>query len=386
MIRPMIAVLAAVLLLASPVEAARRTPRIKGTGETLSLQAFQKKHGFSESQSRALLAAVGRIRCPWGIGTAFLLASSDVFVTSGHLFTELDPNSKWRGTSRGSPKRCSYFPLVGAGRYRIAVGSLLQGASVDRHIDQLYRSDWAVGRLDRPVEGASAFQPGSLDLSKGNPVIAVSQGMNDFVTRICMGAVDGVEQQPHLLNWSMSLVSGFTTTCDTGPGASGGPVLAAAPAGTTPAVIGLTMGWVGDSPSNAHHVVLPIERDVIIAVARSMRAPARVLDLANFYKDAPGPPAQMQEIARGLYRIASAGGSPEAAYWLGTLHFNTSSILPNDEIAAFGWLDLAMATLPAGHPFRPDAQIKLRQLATRLDSAQQAAGRVRVQAVLDSGQ
>ncbi len=367
MLRSIVASALAILLVIAVAEAAKRGPRIKGTGETLALKAFQKKHGLSDARRRELLAGIGRIRCPWGVGTAFLLGGSDVFVTSGHIFIEVDEKSMQPGGRRGSSKLCSYFPLLGNGRYQIAAGSLLLGASSSHHVGQAYRTDWAVGRLDRPVEGGQAFLPGSLNLKRGDPVIAVSQGMNDFITRICAGEINETDEQPHPLNWSKRSLAAFTTDCDTGPGSSGGPVLSgtvASPA--APTAIGLTLGWIGDPAKSAHHVALPVERDVVLAVARSMRDPLRVLDLARFYKDAAGPPAQMLEIARGLYLIAASGGRTEGYYWLGALHFNPWGILPNDEIAAYGWFVLAVTNLASTDPLLREAQAKRDVLAARL--------------------
>lgn len=380
MFRPIAGTILAALLLIAPADAAKRTSRIKGTGETLSLKAFQQEHKYSDAEMRTIFGAVGRIRCPWGIGTAFLLGGKDVFVTSGHLFAELDSKSRHLGKTRGSIKRCSYHPLIGKGRYRIVPDSLVEGARSHKSAAQFLWSDWAVGRLERPIEDARPYLPGSLNLKPGQAIEVLSQGMNDTIPRICKGALDAVSAARNVLY--------LTSTCSAGPGASGGPVLslAALAAGDAPRpAIGLTIAIAGSSPDDARHLAIPIDLDVMTAAAKLMRDPARVLGLAAFYKDAPGPPAQMLEIARGLYRIAAAGGQTAAYYWLGVLHFNTWRILPNDEIAAYGWLDLALEALPRGDPRRADAEALRDALAARLDQAQIERARGEAKALLASG-
>ena len=139
------------------------------------------------------------------------------------------------------------------------------GPTVLKHGVELYWTDWAVGRLARPVAGVRPFMPGNLNLQHDGEVMVISQGMNDAITRICAGRIDQVERMRNVLS--------FTSTCDTGPGASGGPVIATSPEdarrGVRP-VIGLTLGWVDDGAKNVRHFALPIEVEVMTAVVQTL--------------------------------------------------------------------------------------------------------------------
>ena len=237
--------------IAGPVDAASKPKRIRGTGETISLKAFQAKHGLSKEEMKRRFGAAGRISCPWATATAFLIAQADVFITSDHLFVAPEKKSKDRGRSG----KCYLEFFFSKKRYKIKPDTLVHGLRTTKSAHNFYWFDWAIGRLDSPVDGVEPYSVGPETLPTGMDITMISQGINDFVPRVCMGHVS--------TSHGNTSVNEFTTTCDTGPGASGGPVVAgrADEAGKSQrAAIGLTWGY--DEPYwqviGLAHLAIPI--------------------------------------------------------------------------------------------------------------------------------
>jgi Trypsin-like peptidase domain len=341
---------------------AKSLRRITGTGETLALPKFAKRHGYSAEQMRGRLGATGRLSCPWGTATAFLIGESDLFVTSAHVFVDLDPanprSAKGRGkaakrgakpslgASMGDAGRCKLTFLLGQGRYRIAKGSLRIGTNLFTEGIHKPWLDWAVGRLDRPVQGVTPYGIGTAPLSPGAPLVSISQGMGDFIPRVCSGKLLDVAGYRAPVS--------FTTSCDVGLGASGGPVLAATPSerdGAQWFAVGLTKGWIDESGEGRgrHHLALPLSQALTATIAQSLRDKSKVIAVAQRYAvrgDAP-------ELTLALYRIAALAEDPEAYLQLGLLHATAAgtktagtAAAEAERIEAVAWLSLAAQKLP----------------------------------------
>jgi Trypsin-like peptidase domain len=242
------------LLAGQPVASAepRSVVRVTGTGATMTLKAYRKAKKLSDDDMRAAVGATGRLTCPWGTATAFLAGSGDTFVTSAHVFINLEQgDSRWSkgrkkktlqlGARLGSPRHCSIRFLMDKTRYKILAADLKLGVQYAPFGPFWPSLDWAVGRLERPVVGLKPYPVSIAPVAAGADVQVISQGMADFTPRVCDGTVAGFI--------GIGRGSGFTTTCDVGLGASGGPIL------HNGEIVGLTRGWIdvqGDGKGREH--------------------------------------------------------------------------------------------------------------------------------------
>jgi hypothetical protein len=96
-------------------------PNLKGESAAISLTAFQKKFGLSTAQMKARFGAAGRVVCPFGAGTVFLAERSDVFVTSDHIFLDVDK----KGEPKGKLSKCWVEFFFSKGRYAIKPSSVI---------------------------------------------------------------------------------------------------------------------------------------------------------------------------------------------------------------------------------------------------------------------
>lgn len=237
--------------------------KIKGTGETQTLAEFQAKYKLSKKAMQERFGAVGRITCPWATATTFLISQSDIFITSDHVF--LSPEKK--AAALGRPENCYIEFFYSKQRYRLKSAALVHGFRTNKSAYKFDWFDWAIGKIDRPVEGAQPFTVMTDHITKSMDILMVSQGINDFVSRICIGQVS--------YTLDIASVTDFTTNCDTGPGASGGPVIAGGIDGVNgnrQMAAGVTRGYtvnsVGYRPDMAH-VAIPthdpeIEKAIIL--------------------------------------------------------------------------------------------------------------------------
>jgi hypothetical protein len=233
---------------AAPGQIPRRW-RINGTGETLTLKEFKSKHGFSDQEMKQRFGAAGRIICPHVSGTIFLVNQSDVFITSDHIFlaknektAELDPINK-----------CYAEFFYSKGRFKIKADSIIHGYRVNKTAYKFDWYDWAVGKLQKEVVDIRPYSIAQHDISLEANVLVVSQGMKDSVARICAGTV------------TTAASVGIATTCASGSGASGGPVIAGTadqPVENPWVVVGLTFGSAyvmefAGRPGGDYHTALP---------------------------------------------------------------------------------------------------------------------------------
>jgi trypsin-like peptidase len=206
--------------------------------------------------------AVGRVNCPFATGTAFLIGQPDVFITSDHVFVSPQKKAK----DRGRANRCFLEFFYSKGRYKIASDSLIHGLRTTKSAYNFQWFDWVIGKLDKRVKDVRPLKVGNRPVSTDANVMMVSQGINDFRPRICVGKISS-----SLGNTS---VNQFTTTCDTGPGASGGPVIEGHPSQSTEeqwTAVGLTWGY--EDPYwrqiGTAHLAIPLaDREIQKALSR----------------------------------------------------------------------------------------------------------------------
>jgi V8-like Glu-specific endopeptidase len=209
-------------------------PSVSGTGETLTLKKFQTKYRYDDSQMKLRFGAVGRVSCPFATGTAFLIGQSDVFITSDHIFV----SPKKKAKDLGRTNRCFLEFFYSQGRYKIASDSIIHGLRTTKSAYNFQWFDWAIGKLDQQVKDVRPLKASNSSISTDANVMMVSQGINDFRPRICVGKISS--------SLGDTSVNKFTTTCDTGPGASGGPVIEGNPSQSADqqwTAVGLTWGY-----------------------------------------------------------------------------------------------------------------------------------------------
>jgi V8-like Glu-specific endopeptidase len=237
---------------------------VSGTGETLTLKKFQTKYGYDDSQMKLRFGSVGRVSCPFATGTAFLIGQSDVFITSDHIFV----SPKKKAKDRGRANQCFLEFFYSQGRYKIAPDSLIHGLRTTKSAYNFQWFDWAIGKLEKQVKNVRPLKVSNGSLSPDMNVMAVSQGINDFRPRICVGKISS-----SLGNTS---VNQFTTTCDTGPGASGGPVIEGDPGQSADQqAVGLTWGYEDPywQQIGTAHLAIPLaDREIQKALNRIMSA------------------------------------------------------------------------------------------------------------------
>lgn len=198
---------------------------------------------------RRRFGAAGKVVCPFGSGTVFLVGRPDVFVTSDHIF--IDTGRK--GKPRGNISKCWVQFFFSKQRYSIKQSSILHGLKSNKTAYQFVWYDWALGQIDRPASDviplvASTVVPGS-----NFTVSVLSQGMNDLVPRVCTGVVTSA--------WGNYSVNDITTDCSSGPGASGGPIIVGSLESNPNfplKVIGLTKGPKAMDAKTINHMGMPI--------------------------------------------------------------------------------------------------------------------------------
>lgn len=225
--------------------------RIEGEGESVSLQAFKKNHNLSTKEMRAKFGAAGRIMCPWGTATAFLIGKTDVFMTSDHLFLDIEKKAQ----PRGKIGKCTIKFFYSDKSYQVDANSVIHGFKTNKTAYRFDWFDWAAGKLRSPVVGVTPFQIGPDDFDAKMPVAVLSQGMKDSIPRVCRGLINAVMR--------VATINEFTTNCSTGSGSSGGPILIGSgkqPADVPVDVVGLTYGWTDPyfKPVGPSHRAVPI--------------------------------------------------------------------------------------------------------------------------------
>jgi hypothetical protein len=240
-----------VAILAFPI-AGFSQQQIKGTSETFTLKEFQSKYHLNDLEMKKRLGAVGRVICPFAYDSAFLIGKSDVFITSDHVFLSIERKAKVRGRI----DRCFLEFFYSKGRFKMKSNSLVHGLRTNKDAYDYEGLDWAVGRLQREVKDVQPFRMREGAIPTNTEIMMVSQGMNDFQPRICIGRVVS------------SNIVFFATTCGAGPGASGGPIVAGAPVQNTSTPwteLGVTRGYQriyevveGLGPREVMHVAIPM--------------------------------------------------------------------------------------------------------------------------------
>jgi hypothetical protein len=224
-------------------------PTLKGTSVVTTLEAFQVKFKPSTTEMKQRFGAVGRVVCPSGSGTVFLVERPDVFVTSDHIFVDQDNKGRLR---RGISKCWVQF-FFSKARYSIKSEALVHGLKRNKTAYQFVWYDWAIGQLDRPVADVQPFAISPIAPGVGLTVSVVSEGMNDWIPRVCTGQVTSA--------WGNYSVNDITTTCTSGPGASGGPIFVGSIEQTPKfplQAIALTRGYRFVDAESQNHQALPL--------------------------------------------------------------------------------------------------------------------------------
>jgi hypothetical protein len=224
-------------------------PNLKGTSAAISLKSFQTKLKLSTAEMKLRFGAVGKVVCPTASGTVFLVERPDVFVTSDHIFVDTDKKGQLR---RGNSKCWVQF-FFSKERYSIKTEALVHGLKTNKTAYRFVWYDWAIGQLDRPVADVQPFAISPIAPGVGLTISVVSEGMNDRVPRVCTGQVTSA--------WGNYSVNDITTTCTSGPGASGGPIFIGSVEQSPEfplQAIALTRGYRFVDAESQNHQALPL--------------------------------------------------------------------------------------------------------------------------------
>lgn len=216
------------LLLAALYSSSAHAGRI-GSENRQPIDQYAASHKMSPEEARRTFGASGRIMCPFGEASAFLLFKPNVVVTARHV---LFPEKSMTGYA-GRPQilRCGFEVSDGKTStwHKVDVSSFIYPDGRQRSPSD--RFDWVVMRLSEPV---TEFEPYRLPANKvrvGDSVIDATIRQANFlpddwneriITPCKIRAIDNID---HIA------ASGLRTDCSSNIGASGSPILREGPQG-----------------------------------------------------------------------------------------------------------------------------------------------------------
>jgi V8-like Glu-specific endopeptidase len=195
-----------------------------------SIEDYAKSHKISSADVRAMFGATGRIMCPFGEGSAFLVDKSNIVVTARHvLYPE---TSQHPYASHMQINRCGFEVSVDGKTskwHKVNVSSFVYPDEKQRSTTD--RFDWVVMKLAEPVTEVAPYKLPAADAHAGEAVTLATIRQKDLTpddwnTRIIedckvkgLKRIDGVA------------AAGLFTDCSASPGASGGALTRKEPDG-----------------------------------------------------------------------------------------------------------------------------------------------------------
>jgi hypothetical protein len=195
-----------------------------GRDGRIPIDAYAKRQGMQPLEARKLLAANGRIMCPFNAATAFLVHRNDIVMTARH--TVIPEPSQNAYAAVGRPNRCGFEISVDgktSAWYDVDVASITWPQERQRSFTD--RFDWIIMKLSSPVHGVTPYRLADLPARDGDKVELVSlrqdkspyQDWNERIVESC--------RVRRVLTIDKQSGSGLKTDCSAFSGASGGPIL-----------------------------------------------------------------------------------------------------------------------------------------------------------------
>lgn len=195
-----------------------------------SIDDYATAHKLTGDDVRRTYGATGRIMCPFGGSSAFLVDKSNIVVTARHvLFPEKSMNSY---AAHMQINRCGFEVSVDGKTskwHKVNVSSFVYPEEKQRSFND--RFDWVVMKLSEPVTEVAPYRLPSVAAHAGETITMATIRQKDFKpddwnTRIIedckvrgLKRIDGVA------------AAGLFTDCSASPGASGGALTRKGPDG-----------------------------------------------------------------------------------------------------------------------------------------------------------
>ncbi len=203
-----------------PVSAAAGTI---GPDNRLAMSDYARRHDQDLATVRQEFGASGRIMCPFGEASAFLIDRGDIVVTARHvLYPEKEMHSY---AGRMSILRCGFELTDGEHStwYKVDVKSFTYPDDKQRSVTD--RFDWVVMKLAAPIAGVIPYRLPEPLPKVGDMVDLVTirqdgfpkDGWNERLIAECrIGATEAIDGRP---------ASGLKTDCSATIGSSGGALV-----------------------------------------------------------------------------------------------------------------------------------------------------------------
>ena len=237
-----------------------------GTNGRKTAEVFAAEHGADPQIVRREHAASGLITCGDAHGAGQLTEANDVVTTAAHVLFDED----------GKPRApVCQFSIVNEGkpvRVPLDLTTVVAGSRKPYSVQAVH--DWAVVKLQRPIDGVTPYQlADSVGVSKD--VLFAARGHFDWGNGRVM-SMEACRLQAQL-NKGSEGTREFAFDCETGDGASGGAVLT----GDDKLHLGaILVGWRSNSPTKLvpfspthYNFVVSVEgefRDAVTNAARRL--------------------------------------------------------------------------------------------------------------------
>lgn len=193
------------------------------------IDQYATSHSMSPDEARKKFGATGRIMCPFGEASAFLIFKSNIVVTARHV---LFPEASMGGyAGRMSILRCGFEVSDGKGSkwHKVDVQSFVYPDAKQRSLTD--RFDWVVMRLSEPVTEFEPYHMPSKPVSAGDKIILATIRQDNFIPDDWNERILGDCRIRAIDNIDGIAASGIRTDCSSGHGASGGALLRQGPQG-----------------------------------------------------------------------------------------------------------------------------------------------------------
>jgi Trypsin-like peptidase domain len=188
-----------------------------------AIKDYAARRNLDLLQLRNRFMASGRIMCPFGAASAFLVHHNDVVMTARHnLFPEKQMNAY---AGKGAINRCGFEITDGEKStwHKVDVRSFV--FPDDKQRSTTDRFDWIIMKLEQPLRDVVPYRLPTRPVARGLPIVAVSIRQEGFpkhdwneriVTECTIKDIDAID--------GLAL-SGLRTDCSATLGASGGALL-----------------------------------------------------------------------------------------------------------------------------------------------------------------
>jgi len=194
-----------------------------GADNRKSIEKYAEIHKADVEKLRKQFGATGRIMCPFGEASAFLVHKANIVLTARHnLFPEKEMKSY---SGKPSIFRCGFELTDGKTStwYEVDVNSFVYPEEKQRAI--VDRFDWVVMRLTAPIAGVTPYRIRVSKALKGDAVIVSTIRQEGFRDDSWNARILGDCTIRNVVNIDDVAGSGLFTDCSANFGASGGALL-----------------------------------------------------------------------------------------------------------------------------------------------------------------